>query len=67
MKERRPGLFAEANCHEAWSKAYRANVKYVKSAVAIDGVGIGFERMTRPNGYDEGGWEGWEVEEGLIE
>ena len=67
MKELRPGLFDKENCHEAWSKAYKADVKYVKSAVKIDGVGVGFARMTRPNGYDQGGWEGWEVDEGLVE
>ena len=67
MKELRPGLFDKNICHEAWSKAYKADVKYVRSAVKIDGVGVGFSRMTRPNGYDNGGWEGWEVDKGLIE
>ena len=67
MQERRPGLFDKENCHEAYSKPYGAKVKYVKSAVKIDGVGIGFDRMTRPNGYDGGGWDDWEVDEGLIE
>lgn len=67
MRERRPGLFDTENLHEAYSKAYDAKVKYVKSAVRIDGVGIGFDRMTRPNGHDKGGWDAWEVDEGLID
>jgi len=67
MKELRPGLFDKENGHEAWSKAYQADVKYVRSAVRIEGVAVGFDRMTRPNGYDDGGWEGWGVDEGLIE
>ena len=46
---------------------YTEDVKHVKSAVKIDRVGVGFARMARPNGYDQGGWDGWEVDEGLVE
>ena len=67
MKERRPGLFDAENCLEAYSKAYDAKIKYVRSAVKIDGVGIGFGRMTRPNGHDRGSWDDWETDEGLVE
>ena len=67
MRERRPGLFNAENCIEVYSEAYNAKVKYVKSAVMIEGVGIGFDRMTRPNGHDKGGWGDWDVVEGLIE
>ncbi|KAL8783089.1 MAG: hypothetical protein Q9195_009495 [Heterodermia aff. obscurata] len=67
MRKQRPGLFNAENCHEAYSEPYNAQVKYVKSAVKIEGAGIGFDRMTRPNGHDKRGWGGWEVSEGLIE
>ena len=67
MREQRPELFNAENCLEVYSKAYDANVKYVKSAVRIDGIGIDFDRMTRPNGHDKGGWDDWEVDQGLID
>lgn len=61
VKELRRGFLDREDCREAFSEAYKADVKYVRSAVQIEGIGVGLERMTRPNGYDKGDWEGWEV------
>ncbi len=62
MKQVRPELFEEKNYDEAWSLGFRAEVKYVKSAVDIAGIKTGFSSGTRPNGTDEAGWDGWEFE-----
>ncbi|KAF6237121.1 hypothetical protein HO173_004589 [Letharia columbiana] len=62
MKQVRPELFAKENFDEAWSQGFGAKVRYAKSAVDIAGIRVGFSRGTRPNGTDEAGWDGWEVE-----
>ena len=67
MRTVRPELFSEKHCHEAWSQGYGARVKYVKSAVAIEGLRNGFSRGTRPNGFDKATWEGWEGEDEFLD
>ena len=53
---------------ERREEATLAEVRYVKSAVEIEGLRNGFSRGTRPNGFDElgDGWEGWEVDEEML-
>jgi len=52
-----PELFDTQKFCETWySEAYGANVRVVKPVVNIDGVNIGFERGSRPNGSDEPSW-----------
>ena len=62
MKQVRPELFDEKNFDEAWSQGFGARVSYVKSAVDIAGIRVGFARGTRPNGTDEASWDGCKVE-----
>ena len=66
MKQVSPTLFDEKHVHEAYCKGYGAPVKYVRSSVNIGGIRVGFKRGTRPNGFDEGGWENWEVEDSFV-
>lgn len=61
MKQVRPELFDEKIYDEAWSQGFEAEVRYVKSAVDIAGIRVGFSRGTRPNGTDEANWDGWEL------
>ncbi|PMD32072.1 CoA-transferase family III [Hyaloscypha variabilis F] len=52
-----PELFDTQKFCETWySEGYGANVCVVKPVVNIDGVNIGFERGSRPNGSDEPSW-----------
>jgi hypothetical protein len=58
MKERFPELFDEKKFCETWySKHYGADVCAVKPVVELQGVEIGFQRGSRPNGSDEASWE----------
>jgi len=62
-----PELFAEENMQGAWSKGFREEVRWCRSPVEVEGVRVGFERSSRPNGNDEPTWEGWEVEREVEE
>ena len=41
MREVSPQLFEERHFHEAWSRGFGAKVRYVRSAVDIEGVRLG--------------------------
>jgi hypothetical protein len=61
-----PGLFREEMMVEAWSRGFGGVVRWPKEPVRIQGVRIGHVRASRPNGFDEPGWEGWEVDEEVV-
>jgi crotonobetainyl-CoA:carnitine CoA-transferase CaiB-like acyl-CoA transferase len=63
MKRVHPELFDEKIMVRKWSRGFNEEVVFVGSAVKVDGVGIGFSRASRPNGFDEATWEGWEVDD----
>ena len=68
MREVSPALFAERNFRRGSSRGYGgAEMMYVRSAVNVEGIRVGFSRGTRPNGEDEGGWEGWEVDGKMVD
>jgi crotonobetainyl-CoA:carnitine CoA-transferase CaiB-like acyl-CoA transferase len=67
MKRCHPELFAESMTQAAWSKGFEEEVRWVRSGVAIEGVKVGFERASRPNGFDAPTWEGWEVESNVLD
>ena len=67
MKRVHPGLFDGALRQSAFSKGFGEWIEWCRSPVSIEGLRIGFERTSRPNGFDEGGWEGWEVEREVME
>jgi hypothetical protein len=66
MKRCHPQLFEEGLIQRAWSKGFGDYVTWVKSAVHIEGVNVGFRRSSRPNGFDPPSWDGWEVDKELL-
>lgn len=65
MKKCYPQLF-EGLMQRAWSKGFGDYVTWVRSAVRIKGVNVGFSRSSRPNGFDSPTWDAWEVDEELL-
>ena len=69
-----PGLFkGEEEWGERWRSAgYGAvqgkqavEVRCMKPRSNVEGLVMGYNRATRPNGTDEATWEGWEEERPL--
>ena len=50
-------LFQDENFETWYSRGYDADVRVVKPVVDIEGVEIGFQRGSRPNGADEASWD----------
>jgi len=57
-----PGLFLDEMMDRAWSNGYAAEVKWPKEAISVEGLQIGHEMGTRPNGFDRPTWDGWDKE-----
>ena len=57
LQKDHPELFQDSNFETWYSKGYGANVRVVKPVVEISGIGIGFQRGSRPNGTDEASWD----------
>ena len=58
MRERFPGLFDVRKLCEAWySDKYRADVVAVGPVVEVEGIRVGFQRASRPNGSDPLDWD----------
>lgn len=66
MRRVHPELFEERHMQECFSKGYDAKVRTVKPAVEIEGTWNGFLRSSRPNGFDQATWDGWEVDEDML-
>jgi hypothetical protein len=66
MKRCHPQLFEERLIQRAWSKGFGDYVTWVRSAVHIEGVNVGFKRSSRPNGFDPPSWNAWEVDKELL-
>jgi hypothetical protein len=66
MRRTHPELFEERHMHECFSKGFGANVRTVRPVVDIEGTWNGFLRSSRPNGFDQPTWEGWEVDEDML-
>jgi crotonobetainyl-CoA:carnitine CoA-transferase CaiB-like acyl-CoA transferase len=67
MKRVHPELFDDSLMQKAFSKGFGEEIKWCRSPVTIDGLRVGFSRASRPNGYDEASWEGWEVEKAVVD
>jgi crotonobetainyl-CoA:carnitine CoA-transferase CaiB-like acyl-CoA transferase len=67
MKRAHPELFGEKFMQKAWSREYGDEVRWCKSPVSVEGVHVGFERASRPNGIDQPTWDNWEVEKEVVE
>lgn len=66
MRRVHPELFEERHMQECFSKGYNAKVRTVKPVVEIEGTWNGFLRSSRPNGFDQPGWENWEVDDDML-
>jgi hypothetical protein len=66
MRRVHPELFEERHMQECFSRGYNAKVRTVKPVVEIEGTWNGFLRSSRPNGFDQPGWEDWEVDEDML-
>ncbi|KAF6818911.1 caib baif family enzyme [Colletotrichum sojae] len=66
VKKLHPGLFAEDLMHSAWSEGFDAEVRWPREAVSVEGIRVGHERASRPNGADAPSWEDWELQEDII-
>jgi hypothetical protein len=66
MKRCHPQLFEEGLIQRAWSKGFGDYITWVRSAVHIEGVNVGFKRSSRPNGFDPPSWDAWEVDRELL-
>lgn len=67
MKRAHPELFDEKLVQRAWSKGFQEEIKWCRSPVRVEGLRVGFERASRPNGFDQPTWEDWEVEREVVD
>lgn len=65
MRRTHPELFDERHMQRAFSKGFNAEVRTIRPVVSMEGWWNGFQRSSRPNGFDRPGWEEWEVDEDL--
>ncbi|KAK2630317.1 hypothetical protein QTJ16_001137 [Diplocarpon rosae] len=67
MRRVHPELFDERLMQTAFSKGFGEDISWCRSPVTVEGLRVGFDRASRPNGYDRPTWEEWEVEENVVE
>jgi len=66
MKRVHPELFDKHLMQTAFSKGFNEEISWCRSPVTIKGLRVGFDRASRPNGFDPPTWEGWEVEKSVV-
>ncbi|RYC58362.1 hypothetical protein CHU98_g7847 [Xylaria longipes] len=62
-----PRLFADSAMQSTYSLGFDGIVRWPREALEVSGLKIGHVRATRPNGFDAPTWEGWEVDETLLD
>ncbi|KAI1319390.1 CoA-transferase family III [Xylariaceae sp. FL0255] len=62
-----PRLFTDDVMQSAYSVGFGGIVKWPREALDVDGLRIRHVRATRPNGFDDPSWEGWEKDETLLD
>jgi len=67
MKRAHPELFDKHLMQTAFSKGFNEEISWCRSPVTIEGLRVGFNRTSRPNGFDPPTWDGWEVEEEVVD
>ncbi len=67
MRRLYPHLFGDAMMHSAWSRGFKAVLRWPREAVTIRGLRVGHVRASRPNGFDAPTWAGWEVDDDVAE
>lgn len=66
MKRAHPELFDKALTQTAFSKGFNEEITWCRSPVTIEGLRVGFDRASRPNGFDRPSWDDWEVEMEVV-
>jgi hypothetical protein len=66
MKRAHPELFDKHLMQIAFSRGFNEEISWCRSPVTIEGLRVGFNRTSRPNGFDPPTWDGWEVEETVV-
>ncbi|ERS99270.1 hypothetical protein HMPREF1624_04468 [Sporothrix schenckii ATCC 58251] len=57
LRRQHPRLLDDPNILEVWSsRAYGHDVTVVKPVAHVDGLELGFQRASRPNGSDDANW-----------
>ncbi|KAK0125115.1 hypothetical protein ONS96_008981 [Cadophora gregata f. sp. sojae] len=67
MRRVHPELFERKLMQTAYSKGFGEDICWCRSPVTVEGLRVGFERASRPNGFDKPTWEEWEVEKDVVE
>lgn len=62
VRKLHPHLFSEDIMAHCWSDGFKAEIRWPKEAVSIEGVKVGHVRPSRPNGADAAKWGEWEVD-----
>jgi hypothetical protein len=66
MRRVYPRLFADEMMHTAWSRGFKAQVRWPREVISVGGLRVGYSRATRPNAFDAPTWDGWEVDEDVM-
>jgi hypothetical protein len=67
MRRMHPELFDQKHMQECFSQGFGASVRTIRPVVEIEGTWNGFLRSTRPNGFDKPTWDGWEVDDDMLQ
>lgn len=66
MRRTHPELFDDQYFAEIFSKGFNAPIKFCKPVVELEGTWNGFNRSSRPNGFDKPTWENWEIDQDTL-
>jgi crotonobetainyl-CoA:carnitine CoA-transferase CaiB-like acyl-CoA transferase len=67
MKRVHPELFDKMNMQKAYSRGFAEEIMWCRSPVTVEGLRVGFDRASRPNGFDKPTWDDWEIEKEVAE
>lgn len=67
MRKAVPQLFTGRLMEKARSSGFNGEVAWPKEAIHVEGLRIGHIRASRPNGFDQPTWGGWEEDPNLQE
>ncbi|GAP91136.2 putative caib baif family enzyme [Rosellinia necatrix] len=67
IRKLHPRLFTDGMMQSAYSLGFGGVVTWPREALEIQGLKIGHVRATRPNGFDDPTWEGWEADNTLLD
>ncbi|KAL0931763.1 caib baif family enzyme [Colletotrichum truncatum] len=66
VKRLHPELFSEEMMHTSRSEGFDAEVRWPREAIKVEGIRVGHNRASRPNGADAPSWDDWEVQEDIV-